>query len=244
VSLVPIAPTEVGLRLQNVTFGWPGETPLLSDLTLEIPKGQIIALVGKSGCGKSTLLRLAAGLLQPSQGTVQRQLDTLSFVFQNPNLLPWRTLRENVSLPLELQGNPNPGLVDETIASVGLSDYASRLPGVLSGGMKMRTALARALVVRPEMMLLDEPFSALDAITRRDVQQEFLGLWRAHGFTAVLVTHDIDEAVLLADQVVVIGNPSGQTSTPFLVDLPRPRTSDLRHDPTTGAWVRRIESAL
>ncbi|MEE2750007.1 MAG: ABC transporter ATP-binding protein [Myxococcota bacterium] len=233
-----------GLRLQEVEFGWPGEPPIFSNLNLEIPSGNITALVGKSGCGKSTLLRIAASLIAPQKGRIEGALKHCALVFQSPNLLPWRSLRDNVALPLELQGEPDWDRVDATIETLGLSDYANRLPAVLSGGMKMRAALARALVTQPSLLLLDEPFAALDAITRRHVHQEFLSLWRELGFTAVLVTHDIDEAVLIADQVLILGSDSSQSPRQIPIDLPRPRGAELRHHPRTGALVSEIEACL
>ncbi len=236
--------SETGLSLQAVDFAWPGGFPLFSKLNLEVPRGGITALVGKSGCGKSTLLRIAAGLIELQAGTVEGAMEACSLVFQSPNLLPWRTLRDNVALPLELKGPPDWTLVDNAIETMGLTDYALRLPAVLSGGMKMRTALARSLVTQPSLLLLDEPFAALDAITRRHVHQEFLSLWREHAFTALLVTHDIDEAVLLADQVVIVGTSPNNASLSIAVYLPRPRSPDLRHHPRTGELVNRIEACL
>lgn len=233
-----------GLRFAGVGFAWPGRAPLLSGLDFTLSPGGITAVVGASGCGKSTLLRLAAGLLRPSAGAVQRPGGDRAFVFQAPTLLPWRTVAENVGLPLELRGLDPRDAVAAALAQVGLSESAGALPRALSGGMQMRASLARALVTRPALMLLDEPFSAVDAISRRALHEVFLDLWRRERFTALIVTHDIDEAVLLADRVLVLaGRPAGLRGD-IPVPLPRPRAAALRHDPALGALSARVEALL
>ena len=161
-------------------------------------------------------------------------------MFQQPTLLPWRSVRDNVALPLEL-GAPAGASVEEALASVDLSEAADLLPGQLSGGMQMRTSLARALVTRPELMLLDEPFAALDALTRRRLQRRFEELQREQGFTTLLVTHDIDEAVLLADRVLVLSGPPVQVQLDLDVHVERPRRA---HDPALAELVARLEGAL
>lgn len=234
------------LRFTDVHFAWPGAAePLLAGFSLELEAGQVTALVGPSGCGKSTLLRLAVGLLDPGAGeVVGGEGESRAFVFQSPNLLPWRTVRQNVALPLELQGRQDEAAVDQALDAVGLRAAAGLLPGALSGGMRMRCSLARALVLDPTLLVLDEPFSALDAITRREAWVTFQEAWGAQAATVVVVTHDIDEAVILADRVVVLGGSPVRVQADLSVGLPRPRSPELRHDPRVGERVRAVEGAL
>lgn len=235
------------VRLDSVRFAWPGARPLFEDLSFEAAAGGITALVGASGCGKSTVLRLAAGLLQPDAGTVRTPAGERAFVFQSPTLLPWRTVAANVGLPLELKGERGPeaaARVRDALSRVGLADSAELLPRQLSGGMRMRASIARALVTSPSLLLMDEPFSALDPITRKRMQQEFLALWQAARFTVLLVSHDIDEAVLMADRVLVFKADPGRIVADIVVDLPRPRPPALLHDPALGQIAARAEAAL
>lgn len=226
-------------------FAWRGAPPLFQGLSLSAPAGEITALVGKSGCGKSTVLRLVAGLLRASGGSVTAPPGERAFVFQSPTLLPWRTVAENVALPLELRGAPDGATrVEDALARVGLSQAAGLLPRQLSGGMRMRASLARALVTQPALMLMDEPFSALDPLTRKGLQQEFLRLWRERRFTVLMVSHDIDEAVLLADQIVVLGGSPAEVKLKLMVDLERPRGPELLHDPRLGRLAAQVEEAL
>lgn len=237
------------VKLEGVEFRWaPGEAPLFEGFDLTCAAGVVTAIVGPSGSGKSTLLRLMAGLERAQAGVVHsgvRDPGELAYVFQAPTLLPWRSLWDNVMLPLSLLGTPAvdaDAAVRVALERVGLAGEAEKLPRALSGGMQMRASLARALVTRPRLLLLDEPFSALDAITRRRLQGVFEEAWQ--GATVVLVTHDIDEAVLLADRVVVLGGRPLRVEADLPVVLPRPRSAALRHDPRVGALVRRIEGAL
>lgn len=235
------------VRLDAVRFAWPGAPPLLDGLCFEAEAGAITALVGASGSGKSTVLRLVAGLLAPAAGRVEAPEGERAFVFQSPTLLAWRSVAENVRLPLELQGTPRAeaeARVADALARVGLTEAASLLPRQLSGGMRMRASLARALVTRPTLLLLDEPFSALDPITRKRIWQEFLDLWARDRFTALLVTHDADEAVLLADRVIALGGRPTGVRAVIEVPLPRPRSAALLHEPALGRLSAAVEEAL
>ncbi|MCY1422572.1 Aliphatic sulfonates import ATP-binding protein SsuB [compost metagenome] len=202
-----------------------GERQVLRDIDLHIPAGQFVAIVGRSGCGKSTLLRLLAGLDQPTQGQLlagsaplsEAQGDT-RLMFQEARLLPWKKVIDNVGLGLA--GNWRAQAL-EALQAVGLAERADEWPAALSGGQKQRVALARALIHKPRLLLLDEPLGALDALTRIEMQQLIERLWQQYGFTVLLVTHDVSEAVAVADRVILI--EEGQVGLDLHVDLPRPR---------------------
>ncbi|MFT3688236.1 ATP-binding cassette domain-containing protein [Paenirhodobacter sp.] len=201
-------------RLQAVRRSF-GAKQVLRGVTLDVPAGQFVAIIGKSGCGKSTLLRLLAGLDTPDGGRVERQGAT-RIMFQEPRLLPWERVAENVAV--------GPVTADQArtyLAEVGLSDHAGDWPATLSGGQKQRVALARALAGRPAILALDEPLGALDALTRIEMQRLLERIWREKGFTAVLVTHDVAEAVILADRVILL--EEGEVALDLTIDLPRPR---------------------
>jgi sulfonate transport system ATP-binding protein len=215
--------TQVSIRNLGKTFG---SVPVLQGISLEINPGEFVAIVGKSGCGKSTLLRLLGGLETPTQGEIRIDGEPLyglnssaRVMFQDSRLLPWRRVLDNVAL-----GQPAKGRQygEWALQQVGLSDRASDWVTVLSGGQRQRVALARALLTQPPLLLLDEPLGALDALTRLEMQQLIHRLWQEHQFTAVLVTHDVEEAVHLADRVLVI--EKGQISLDLAVDLPYPRS--------------------
>ena len=232
------------MQLSSVSFAWPDGPSIVSDLSLEIAPGSFTALVGASGCGKSTLLRLFAGLLTPDRGSVTAPAASRAFVFQSANLLPWLSVTDNVALPLKLQGidaATRRARAQKALARVGLSEAAAALPQALSGGMKMRVSLARALVNQPDLLLMDEPFSALDALTRKQMHQEFLALWQTLSATVLMVTHDLEEAVLLCDRVVVLAGRPLRIAVDAPISVPRPRR---RHDPDLVDQGAILEAAL
>jgi NitT/TauT family transport system ATP-binding protein len=240
------------LDLQRLSYHYPGHAPVVRDVDWTLARGEFHCLVGRSGCGKTTLLKLAAGLLQAHAGQVllegQRVLKPgpkLGFVFQTPTLLEWRTVLDNVLLPVSLQRTPDAADMARAgmlLDLMGLSTYGGRYPTALSGGQQSRVALARALVLAPALLLLDEPFAALDAITREELQADLLRLC-ALGQTSVLfVTHDIHEAVYLADRVAVMNH--GQITADIAVTLTRPRQQGLRYEPPFNALCAQVRQAM
>ncbi|MHC3469982.1 ABC transporter ATP-binding protein [Streptomyces sp. 7R007] len=209
-----------------------GHVEALRDIELDAAEGEFVAVVGRSGCGKSTLLRLIAGLLPPSRGevrvggrTVTGPRRDVSVLFQRPALLPWRSVLDNVLLPAEIQGQDgHRERALDLLATMGLAEFRRRLPHELSGGMQQRVALCRSLIRRPRVLLMDEPFSALDALTRDELCAELQRMHREHPATVVLVTHSVDEAVLLADRVVVLTPRPGRIRAVLDVAVPRPRS--------------------
>jgi NitT/TauT family transport system ATP-binding protein len=228
-----------GLSARDITvrFGGPNGTLALDGMALDVRRGEVVAVIGPNGCGKSTFLRVVAGLLVPERGRVT--LDgrpivgpdpRIGLVFQEPRLLPWRSVAENVTYPLELAGwspERRAGRLRELLDLVGLTTAAAVRPVNLSGGMRQRAALARALALSPELLLLDEPFSALDALTRERFNLELLELWEKTDTTIVVVTHSIPEAILLADRVVVMTPRPGRVAAIVPIDAPRPRSLAL-----------------
>ncbi|TWS18735.1 ABC transporter ATP-binding protein [Tsukamurella asaccharolytica] len=209
----------------DVTVAY-GDNVVLRGTHLRVGAGEVVAIIGRSGCGKSTLLRLFAGLTEPSSGTV-RTAGAPAVAFQEPRLFPWRTVRENVAFGLtraRLRKSRVLASADETLAEVGLADKRDAWPAQLSGGQAQRVSLARALVAEPELLLLDEPFGALDALTRASMHDLLITLWQRHGFGVVVVTHDVDEALALADRVVVLAD--GTITTEIVVENPRQRARD------------------
>jgi sulfonate transport system ATP-binding protein len=237
------------LRLDRLSKTYPNGVHALERFSAEIVKGEIVAIIGGSGCGKSTLLRAIAGLDQASSGrvTVDEIAITaphqkIGIIFQEPRLLPWLSVADNVGFGLsELASDERGRTVAAALARVGLSDKAKAWPRELSGGQAQRAAIARALVPRPEVLLLDEPFSALDAFTRRDLQDHLLDLWADTRPTLVVVTHDVDEAVVLADRVFVMRPRPGRLLEEIEVNLARPRD---RNAPAFDNFKRRVLSAL
>lgn len=242
----------VAIRLAGVTHTWATGTVALAGVELAVPEGQLVAIIGPSGCGKSTALRLVAGLETASQGTVTVESGpaggppSIAFVFQDANLLPWRTIAANVALPLELRGDADADQsARQALARVDLAAFADQYPRELSGGMRMRASLARALVTRPRVILLDEPFGALDEISRYRLQDDLLRLHADERFTALFVTHSVSEAAWLGDRVVVMSRRPGRiTADVDLRALPRPRPPDLRTAPEFSAQVGAISRLL
>ena len=233
-----------------VRFGGPSGTLALDGLDLGVERGEVVALIGPNGCGKSTFLRVVAGLLPPTRGEVMlgdRPIDgpdpRIGLVFQEPRLLPWRSVADNVTYPLELAGWSRQRRAErraELLDLVGLTAAADVRPVHLSGGMRQRAAIARALALSPELLLLDEPFSALDALTRERFNLELLQLWEKTRTTIVIVTHSIPEAILLADRVVVMTPGPGRVAAIVPIDAPRPRSLAL----LDGAIVSRAATEI
>jgi len=227
----------------------------LSPTTIEVREGEFLSIVGPSGCGKTTLLNLMAGLILPSAGEIRFKGEPSSgpspeigLVFQRPVLLPWRRVLDNVLLPVEVMGLKPPAdyaaKARELLSMVGLSGFENAYPRELSGGMQQRAAIARALVYESSLLLMDEPFAALDAMTREELNIELLRIWRMTGRTIVFVTHNIPEAVLLSDRIVVMTPRPGKVKTIIPVDIPRPRTLSLMGDPEFGKTADRIRALL
>jgi NitT/TauT family transport system ATP-binding protein len=227
----------------------------LADVSLAFPSGGFHALIGPSGCGKSTILRLIADILQPSEGTIRigaeppavaRRQHEIGFVFQEPTLLAWRTVIDNVRLPLEIVGGPVGGgpSPEALVELVGLAGFAGARPAQLSGGMQQRVAIARALALRPRVLLLDEPFGALDEITRQRMNLELLRIWQETRTTAILVTHTISEAVFMADKVHVLAASPGRLARTIDIDLPRPRRLAAMRAPGFSRLENEIREAL
>lgn len=213
---------------------FPSGVQALHDLNLAISRGQFVSIVGPSGCGKSTFLRLVAGLDAPTSGQLRvgdHDPLGLAFVFQDATLLPWRSVARNITLPLELRRAADDAHVAQTLALVGLTDFAAAYPAQLSGGMRMRVSIARALVTRPQILLLDEPFGALDEITRQRLNEELARLWQEDRWTGLFVTHNVSEAVFLSQRVLVLSARPGRILADIPIPFPYPRSPYLRSAP-------------
>ena len=257
------APEAPVVRLTGVSkaFGATGSssttpTVALSNISLDIQRGEFVSLIGPSGCGKSTLLRLIGDLTEPTGGTVQvngkpagqARLDRdYGMVFQSPTLFDWRTVEENVRLPLELFGYDNAAKAERTgemLELVRLTDFARHRPYQLSGGMQQRVAIARALAFSPSLLLMDEPFGALDEMTRERMNSEVLSIWARTGITVIFVTHSIPEAVFLSSRVAVMSARPGRITRVVDVDLPRPRGLETRESTAYFSFITEVREAL
>ncbi|MBV7483067.1 ABC transporter ATP-binding protein [Bordetella sp. BOR01] len=242
------APDIPFLDIQQAAYTYPGRPPVVAGIDWQLQAGGFHCLVGRSGCGKTTLLKLAAGLLQPQAGHIRRWDGTaaapgpqLGYVFQAPTLLEWRRVIDNVLLPVSLQRRPLAADLERAqalLAMLGLSDHARHYPRQLSGGQQSRVALARALILEPALLLLDEPFAALDAITRGELQDDLLRMCRVRKTTVLFVTHDIGEAVYLGDRVGVMHQ--GRLLADIPVDLGAPRSQAMRHGAAFNQYCSRI----
>lgn len=253
-----VPPSAPLVALDRVSKRFANGTLALQDMSLSIGAHDFVSFLGPSGCGKSTALRLIAGLASPTAGTLtwhqQRGAQApkterdLGFVFQEPTLMPWSTVFDNVWLPLRLAGvarDAADAAVRETLTMVGLSKFAGVYPRELSGGMKMRVSIARALVTHPRLLLMDEPFAALDEMTRGKLNNDLLAIWREHRFTVVFVTHSVYESVYLSDRIVVMAPRPGRVIDEIAIDEPYPRhSSDFHVSSRYNEYVKRVQRAL
>lgn len=244
------------LKVRGLTVNFPGETgdlETIQDISFSLASQEFLCVLGPSGSGKSTLLRVLAGLLPPTAGQVEyltgknNQKPQVGLVFQFANLMPWRTVLQNITLPLELQGEAPEVAISramELVELMGLQGFENTWPGDLSGGMAQRVALARAFIQDPDLLLLDEPFGSLDALTRERMSAELLSIWQARRKSVIMVTHSISEALLLADRVLVFTPRPAQICMDMKVDLPRPRREEMRYLPQFGRLSQKLRSAI
>ncbi len=242
------------IAIDQVSKQFRGGSLALDNVSLTVEKGEFVSLLGPSGCGKSTLLRLVSGLTPATQGTITvngiepaNARELMSFIFQDATLLPWRTVEQNVGLGLELEGVARPVLeksVNAMLSLVGLENLAQRYPRHLSGGMKMRVSIARALVSRPRILLLDEPFAALDEMSRDRLNEELLRLYAEQHWTVLFVTHSVAEAVFLSSRIVVLAPHPGRVAHVVPIDLPWPRTADTRLSDAFDEQVTHVSRLL
>ncbi len=243
------------VALRGVSKTFPTGTRALAGLDLEVHAGEFLALLGPSGCGKSTALRIIAGLSEPTEGAVEWTAaaapagneNRIGFVFQEPTLMPWANVFNNVLLPLNLHGAPAPQAaerVDAVLGRVGLQQFGRAYPRELSGGMRMRVSIARALVTEPQLLLMDEPFAALDEITRFKLNDDLLQMWQGLRTTVVFVTHSVFESVYLSNRVVVMGARPGRVITELAIDAPYPREQNFRTSSEYAAFCRQASAAL
>jgi NitT/TauT family transport system ATP-binding protein len=245
------------IALRSISKVFSNGTLALKDMSLNVGRGEFVSLLGPSGCGKSTALRIIAGLGEPTSGTVDwptaehdaggHPHPELGFVFQEPTLMPWATVFSNVWLPLRLKGMSKSVARDtvmQTLQGVGLEQFADAYPRELSGGMKMRVSIARALVTKPKLLLMDEPFAALDEITRFKLNNDLLELWERFGWTVIFVTHSVFESVYLSERIVVMAARPGRVFTDLTIDAPYPRHDDFRTSTVYNENCRRASDAL
>lgn len=251
-SLPEIEFEHVSMRYQTDA----AEVLALEDVSVNIQKGEFVSLLGPSGCGKTTLLRIMADLIQPTSGEVKiagetakeaRLAQKYGIVFQSPVLYDWRKVKQNISLPLEMMGMnkiEKEKRIHNLLELVGLEKFKDKYPWQLSGGMQQRVAIARALAMEPEILLMDEPFSALDEFSRERLNEELLSIWSKYGNTVVFVTHSISEAIFLSDRVFVLSPHPGRLSAIVEIDLPRPRTKEMRNSPEFYQLISDIRSSF
>ncbi|MGE5658663.1 MAG: ABC transporter ATP-binding protein [Actinomycetota bacterium] len=239
------------ITLHRVSKAFANGTVALQEMNLTVEQSQFISLVGPSGCGKSTVLRLIAGLGKMTAGTIEWGLhqpqQELAFVFQEPALMPWTTVLENIRLPLKLAGTPavkSRAAAQEVIDLVGLNGFEQSYPRQLSGGMKMRVSIARALVTQPRILLMDEPFGALDEMTRSKLNSELIQLWHQKRWTVIFVTHNIYEAVYLSQRVIVMAARPGRVIADVAIEAPYPRTEDFRTSRLCNEYCQHIFASL
>ncbi len=254
-ALTEIDSPGLAVSLRAVTKVYDSGVAALGPLDLDVRQGEFVSLLGPSGCGKSTALRLIAGLSAPSSGSVgvahpsgaARGAHGVGFVFQEPTLMPWSSVRENVRLPLKLAHAPAAeadARIDEALNQVGLAEFADAYPRELSGGMKMRVSLARALVTDPDILLLDEPFAALDEITRFRLNNDLLALWRNLRKTVIFVTHSVFESVYLSQRVIVMTSRPGRLSAEIVIKAHEPRGEEFRTSADYAGYCREVSNAL
>jgi NitT/TauT family transport system ATP-binding protein len=259
--LAPPAPSAVpavpAVELLSAEKTYPNGTRALLPVDLAIAEGEFVTLLGPSGCGKSTLLKMVAGLLEPSDGRLllwrrpvaelHSRAHKMAFVFQSPTLMPWASVHSNVRLPLDLAGvarKEADARVAEALELVGLHKFATALPRALSGGMQMRVSIARGLVTQPDLLLMDEPFGALDEITRHKLDAELLDLWRKKKLTVMFVTHSIHEAVFLSSRVVMMAARPGRVVEEYHIDEPYPRSADFMVSPQFSRYAKQLQDSL
>jgi NitT/TauT family transport system ATP-binding protein len=244
---------QTAIALNNVSKVYSNGTIALQDMNLTIEKSQFVSLVGPSGCGKSTVLKIIAGLSKMSSGTIEsdsinsQRKSKLAFVFQEAALMPWATVIDNVLLPLKLTKVPKKdanALVEEALELVGLQGFERAYPRQLSGGMQMRVSIARALVTKPDILLMDEPFGALDEITRSKLNNDLLNLWERKHWTVIFVTHNIYESVYLSNRVIVMAARPGRVVADLTIDAPYPRNEEFRTSPLYNQYCREVSACL
>ena len=235
------------LSFDQVGMTFPDGTEALRDVTFSLNRGEFVTVVGPSGCGKSTLLRIASGLLEPTDGSVTVDREHLGYVFQDPTLLPWRTVQNNVELFLELHHVPAQDrrqLIHDAIELVGLEGFEDHYPKSLSGGMRMRCSLARSLTLKPPLFLFDEPFGAVDEITREHLNEETQQLFKKEGFAGLFITHSISEAVFMSTRVLVMSTRPGRIIGEFNMPFDYPRDPNLRFDPAFAELCGQVSQRL
>lgn len=255
-----VAQEQVEIKIKDLSMSFKDpqgkKVQALTQINLDIHKGEFISLVGPSGCGKTTLLRMISDLLEPTTGSIKvsgmtpkevRLQQKYGIVFQSPVLFEWRTIKKNIELPLEIMyysKEERSERADKMLEMVGLKEFANQYPGQLSGGMQQRVGIARAFGIRPEILLMDEPFSALDEFTKEKLHEDLLRIWRKTNKTVIFVTHNIAEAVFLSDRICVLSPHPGRLSAVVDVTLPRPRTLEMRDTPAFSQLVTKVRNSF